>query len=166
MQVLCPMYLPFRILVATASGFFPAIHAIAAEDSAAVIEPEIFAAHDAMIAAAESLDLGQLYDFVLDTDTVALVTNGRLIRTKAEAEASSRAGFQNLATIKYLIGERHVTALSANSALLIVDGSAEVATVDGRTFSAPFTQTIVLVLRDGKWRVLHTHQSAPSGQRN
>lgn len=159
------MHLLIRFLVAAVLGVTLPVGSFAAEDSVVTIKQQVLAAHDAMIAAAQALDLGQLYDSVLDTDTIALVVDGRLIRTKAEAEANSRSGFQGIATIEYASAERNVTVLSANAALLIVDGSAEVATVDGRTFSAPFIQTIVLVLRGGEWRVLHTHQSAPVGQR-
>lgn len=159
------MHSSIRLLVSAVLGLTCLTRVFAAENSAAAIEKQVLATHDAMIAAAEALDLGRLYDFVLDADTIALVVNGRLLRTKTEAEANSQDGFQGIATIKYVIAERHVTVLSPDAALLVADGTAEVAMVNGRTISAPFIQTNVLVLQDGEWRVLHTHQSTPVEQR-
>jgi hypothetical protein len=59
------------------------------------------------------------------------------------------------------VRERHITWPSAGSALLVTSGNSTVRTLDGREFTAGFAHSLLLVQRDGGWRVLHSHQSSP-----
>jgi hypothetical protein len=44
--------------------------------------------------------------------------------------------------------------------LLVAEGESIATTTTGDTFSAPFVQTVVFVLRGGQWKAIHAHQSS------
>ena len=54
-----------------------------------------------------------------------------------------------------------MTVLSPETALLVAEGESVATTTSGASFSAPFAQTVVFVLRDGAWKAIHAHQSSP-----
>ena len=129
-------------------------------DSAA-IEQAVLACHDQTLAAADALDLDRLVSFVAQTERGSMISNGRLFLTRDDTIANTRQGFQGLRALKYETRERHVTVLSRTAALLVTTGTTRFTTADGREISAPYAQTIVFVLQEGRWQVLHLHQSNP-----
>ncbi len=129
-------------------------------DSAA-IEQAVLACHDQCVAAAEALDLERLFSFVAETDRGSTITNGRLFLTRDETIANTRQSFAGLQSIKYDTRERHVAVLSRTVALLTTTGQTQIVTTAGRSFAAPYAQSIVFVLRNGAWRVQLLHASAP-----
>ena len=128
---------------------------------AAAVEQQVAQAYDRMIAAAESLKLDELFAGLMESDTAALIVNGRLLQTRAAVMERTRRNFQGISALKYHVAGRHVTMLSPTVALLIETGTNDVQTEDGRKISGEFAHTVVLVLEAGRWRVLHTHQSTP-----
>jgi ketosteroid isomerase-like protein len=54
-----------------------------------------------------------------------------------------------------------VTAISPDCAVLAADGEFNATLGDGTNVMAPFTQTLVFVRRNGEWKLLHAHYSAP-----
>jgi hypothetical protein len=124
-------------------------------------EQQIAQAHDRMIAAAEALKLDDLFADVVETNRGALIANGRLFLTRDAVMEQTRRNFLGLTALKYHVRERHVTSLSPTAALLVATGTSEARISDGRTISAEFAHTLVLVLEEGRWRVLHSHQSTP-----
>jgi hypothetical protein len=46
-------------------------------------------------------------------------------------------------------------------AVLAAEGESTATTTAGQAFTTPFAQTVVFVLRDGAWKAIHAHQSAP-----
>jgi SnoaL-like domain len=127
----------------------------------AAIEQAVLACHDQCLAAADALDVDRLGRFVAETDRGSMIGNGRLLRTREEVIAGNRRQFQGIAALKYEPRERLVTALSRTAALLVTTGQTRLTTGDGREIVTPYAQTIVLVLREGRWQVLHLHSSAP-----
>ncbi len=127
----------------------------------AAIEQAVLACHDQTLAAAAALDLDRLFAFVAETDRGSMIGNGRLLLTRADTIAANRQQFQGITALKYEPRERHVTVLSRTAALLVTTGQTHFSTTDGRDLTAPYAQTIVFVLRDGRWQVLHLHSSAP-----
>ena len=132
-----------------------------AERQDAAGRQDVLAAYDGMIAAAEALNVDELYRQVLDNDQGALAVNGQLILTRAAALERTRANFRNLTRVKYRVAERHVTMLGADVAVLVATGTSQADVADGRSFSTDFVHTVVFVRRDGAWRVIHSHQSTP-----
>lgn len=125
------------------------------------LERQILAAHDRMIAAAESLQVDALFQHVLDAKSAAMVSDGQLIASRDDMLEQTRAGFRGLAALKYDFRQRHVTVFSPTLAVLVASGNRRARTIDGREFSVDFAQTVVLSLEQGAWRVAHTHQSTP-----
>lgn len=126
------------------------------------IERAVLACHDQTLAAAEALDVDRLLGFVAENDRGSMIGNGRLLLTRADTVANTRARFKGLTAIKYETQGRHVTVLSATAAVMATTGNVHATTTDGRSFSLPYAQTIVFVLVDGAWQVLHLHSSSPT----
>ena len=98
---------------------------------------------------------------MLENDSGALAQNGKLILTRKEALESTKQGFQRLQKVDYRFDQQHVTLLSPTVALATGEGLSSATTDDGRTFSGPFAQSVVLVLTNGEWMVFHAHRSFP-----
>jgi hypothetical protein len=114
--------------------------------------------------AAQTLDAEKVFRFVLENDKGALVQNGKLILTRKEALEATRQGFQRLRKVAYQFDQQHITLISPTVALATGEGSSSATTDDGRTLSTPFAQSVVLVLTNGEWMVLHAHRSFPPTQ--
>jgi ketosteroid isomerase-like protein len=127
------------------------------------VEPAIRAVQAEMRRAAERLDAAALYAYVLDGETPPIIENGRLADTRAAALARTAQGFQALTRVGYAYTRESITVLSPSTALWIGVGTSSATLADGRQIDAPFAETIVFVKRDGHWKVLHAHRSAPNG---
>jgi len=138
-----------------------------AQSSDSSVPPEIRKALLARLAevqtAAESLDADRVFSFVLENNEGALAQNGRVFLTRKEALESTRQGFQRLRRITYQLDEQHITMLSPTVALVTGEGSSTATTVDGRTFTNRFAQSVVFVFAQGEWKVFHSHRSFPPG---
>jgi ketosteroid isomerase-like protein len=126
------------------------------------VEAAIRAVQTELRRAAERLDAPALYAHVVDGDTPPIIENGRLAQTWDAARARTAQGFQSLASVRYAYTSERITVLSATAALWIAEGTASATLADGRRIEALFAQSIVFVLRDGRWQVLHAHRSAPN----
>jgi len=129
----------------------------------AAIEKAVLDAHARMTQAGSSLDADALFAFILDSDKGSIIQDGKLFKTRAEALGVVKAGFQSVARADRQYDRTYVTVLSPEAALLVASGSSSVTLGDGRTFSGPFAVSLVFVLRDGQWKVLHGHYSIPNG---
>lgn len=112
--------------------------------------------------AAQALDPDRVFSFVLENNAGALAQNGKLFLTRKEAWESTKQGFQGLLKVSYQFDEQHVTVLSPTVALATGEGSSSATLDDGRTFTTRFAQSVVFVLTNGEWKVLHSHRSFPS----
>ena len=112
-------------------------------------------------AAAQALDADKVFSFVVDNDRGALIQNGQFYLTRKEALESTRRGFQVLQKIEYKFNQQHVTFPSPSVALATGEGVSSATTVDGRTFTTAFTQSVLLTLTNNEWKVFHAHRSFP-----
>jgi len=126
------------------------------------IETAIRALHVKLREAAEQLDAAALYAHVLDTDTPPIIEDGELRWTRAAALAATTSGLQGLTRISYHYTRDHITVLSPTTALWVAEGNATATLADGREFTAPFAETLVLVRPETEWQLLHAHRSAPN----
>lgn len=134
-------------------------------DSArASIEKTVLARMADIQKAAEALDPDKVFSFVLENDKGALAQNGKLLLTRKEALENTRQGFQRIEKVAYHFDQQHVTVLSPTVALVTSEGSSSMTLDDGRTLSTRFVQSVVLVLKDGEWKVLHSHRSFPPAE--
>jgi uncharacterized protein (TIGR02246 family) len=125
------------------------------------IEEAVLAVNGEMTKAGEAVDADRLFGYMLDTDKVSVIQNGVVMTTRQEALEQVRSSMRGIAGLRYDWKRQYVTVLSPEVAVLAEEGESTATTTDGRTFGSPFAQTIVFVLRDGRWRAIHAHQSAP-----
>jgi len=126
------------------------------------IEDAIRAVHQQMLHAAGDLDVDALYAYVLDTETPPIVENTRLAPNRSAAIQNTQEGLQGLRSLTYAYTREHITVLSPTAALWVGEGRASATLEDGRVITAPFTESIVFIQRDGQWRILHAHRSTQS----
>ena len=125
------------------------------------VEKAVLARMAEIESAARALDADRVFSFVLENDKGALVQNGKLFLTRKEALESTKQGFQGLQNVAYRFDQQHVTVLTPTVALAIGEGVSSATTDDGRKFSMRFAQSVILILTDGEWKVLHAHRSIP-----
>lgn len=126
------------------------------------IEKAVLEAHARMNQADKSRDVDAFFAFILDSDKGPIIQDGRLFKTRSEALEVVRSGFQGITQIDRRYDQTYVTVLSPEAALLSARGSVTATLSDGRTLGGPFAVSLVFVLRDGQWKVLHGHYSAPN----
>jgi len=125
------------------------------------IEKAILKANSEMIKAAETLNAEALYDYVLKSDKGPIIMDGVLFRTRQEALNVSKQGFEGLKSYCVKFNQQHVTVISATVALLTAQGTCSVMTKDEQQFDYTFAETIVFILKEGQWKILHAHKSSP-----
>jgi hypothetical protein len=125
------------------------------------IEKSVLEISDGMTKAGEARDIDRLFTFMLENDKGSIVQNGRIFLTRSEALQVTKQNTSFVSFIRYTWKQRHVTVVSPTVALLVAEGESAVTTAQGRSYTAPFAQTIVFVLTDGNWKALHAHQSSP-----
>jgi len=140
----------------------PAEHAASLdEETVAAVTQAVLAVNDAMTQAGNSGDVEALFARIVDGAN-PIIQDGRLFATKLEAQQVVEQGYQGIAKLERAFAQPAVTVLSPTAALLTAAGTTSVVLEDGRTFSSPFAVTLVFVLTDGEWRVLHGHYSVPN----
>jgi len=128
------------------------------------VEDAVLAVHAEMTRAGEAVDADRLFSFMLENDKGSVIQNGVVLATRQEALERVRGNLRGIKSIQYRWQRQDVTVLSPGVALLVAEGESVVTTASGNTFTAPFAQTVVFVLRDGDWKAIHAHQSSPQGR--
>lgn len=123
------------------------------------IEKAVLEAMAKIEAAAENVDAGSFSDIVLPEGSVIL--NGRLFASREEAQRSVEQAYQGVEKQDINFRRKHVTVVSPTVALVTADADSSAKLVDGRTISATSAWTVLFVLKDGQWKVLHAHTSVP-----
>lgn len=126
------------------------------------IEKAVLKIHKQMTEAEISMDANKFFSYILDFDKGLIIQDGRLFKTHQEAYDVVKIGFEGISKIKRTYEQNHVTVISPEAALLTTQGTSTVTLTDGRILSGPFAASMVFVLRDGQWKVLHGHFSIPN----
>jgi len=125
------------------------------------IEDAVLAVSAEMTRAGEAVDADLLFSYMLETDKGSVIQNGEVLATRQEALERVRSNLRGINKIQYRWKRQYVTVLSPQVALLTAEGDSAVTTTAGDTFTAPFAQTVVFVLRASGWKAIHAHQSSP-----
>ena len=125
------------------------------------VEKAVLAVSAEMTRAGEAVDADRLFSYILENDKGSVIQNGVVLATRQEALERVRSNLSGISKIQYHWKRQYVTVLSPDVALLAAEGDSVVTTTAGDTFTAPFAQTVVFVLRPGGWRAIHAHQSVP-----
>jgi len=126
------------------------------------VEKAVLEAYARTNQAEKGRDVDAFFAFILESDKGPIIQDGRLFKTKAEAFEVVKAGFRGITQIDRRYDQTYVTVLSPEAALLSAKGSLTATLSDGRTLDSPFAVSLVFVLRDGQWKVLHGHYSKPN----
>uniref|UniRef100_Q01ZK2 SnoaL-like domain-containing protein n=1 Tax=Solibacter usitatus (strain Ellin6076) TaxID=234267 RepID=Q01ZK2_SOLUE len=125
------------------------------------IEKAVLEVNAQMTQAAEARDIDRLFGFMLPNDRGSIAQSGFLFLTREDAQASVKRSFTAVQKIAYRWKHQMVTVISPDTAILVADGESEATFADGATVVSPFAQTVIFVRKDGAWKALHAHQSAP-----
>lgn len=125
------------------------------------IEDAVLAVSAEMTKAGEAADADRLFSYMLETDKGSVIQNGVFLATRQEALDQVRNNLRGITRIQYHWKRQYVTVLSPEVAVLTAEGESAATTTTGDTFSTPFAQTVVFVLKAGSWKALHAHQSVP-----
>jgi len=134
----------------------------AAKTDYTAIEKKIKDTYAEITKAAESVDADKLFSYVLENDKGSLIQGGKIVLTRKEALESYKENSRNIKKVNYKFDKEYVTVISPQTAVMVAEGSYEATTADGRTFGSTFAQTAIFVLKDNKWKVLHSHTSRPA----
>jgi ketosteroid isomerase-like protein len=126
------------------------------------IKQAVLKANAAMTRAANALDADAFFSYILDTDQCSIIQDGLLFPSRARALEVVKAGFERVEKMERLFDQPRVTVLSADTALLTASGRSAVSLPGGQQFDSPFAVSLVYVLRDGQWKLLHGHYSSPN----
>jgi hypothetical protein len=159
-----PLSITFTILLALAAIVTVSFGQATKTSDTSNIERAVLARLAEIQSAAEALDPDKVFSYVLENDKGSLAQNGVLLLTRKEALESTRRGFQGLKKVAYTFDQQHVTVISPTVALATGEGSSSFTTTDGRVYTTRFAQSVVFVLTNGEWKVLHSHRSFPTGQ--
>ena len=125
------------------------------------VEDAVLAVSAEMTKAGEAVDVDRLFSYMLETDKGSVIQNGVVMATRQEALEQVRSNLRGISRIQYHWKRQYVTVLSPEVAVLAAEGESTATTTAGETFTAPFAQTVVFVLRGGTWKAIHAHQSSP-----
>jgi hypothetical protein len=131
-----------------------------AANNDAAIQQAVLKVHQRMTDA--GLDVDRFFDCILDFDNGMIIQDGTLFKTRGEAYDAVRRGYDGLSKVERVYDQTYVQVMSSESALLTGTGSTKVTLTDGRTFDSQFAVSMVFVLREGQWKVLHGHYSVPN----
>lgn len=155
-------------LLALAAALFTPGHAAAQTKYAgpdatvrAAVEAAVLETNAKMTAAANRLDADAFFEFILDTDKGLIIQNGTLFKSRADALAAVRRGFQGVTKMERRLENPQVTVISPDCALLAAEGNTIATLTDGRTITGRFTVSSVFVRQGGQWKLLHGHYSTP-----
>ena len=125
------------------------------------VEDAVLAVNAEMTKAAEAGDADRLFSYMLETDKGSVIQNGVVMATRQEALEQVKSNLRGIGKIQYRWKRQLVTVVSPEVAVLTAEGESTATTTAGETFTAPFAQTVVFVLKAGSWKAIHAHQSSP-----
>jgi hypothetical protein len=128
----------------------------------AAIEKGVLGAHAKLLQAEKNLDAEKFFECIPDFDKGLIIQDGTLFKTRQEALDVVKAGFDGVTKVERTYDRIYVTVLSRETALLTGSGTSSVTLSDGRVLSGPFAASMLFILKDGQWKLLHGHYSIPN----
>lgn len=131
------------------------------DSSEQAIRKAVLETNARMAKAANSLDVEGFFSFILDTDKGSIVQNGTVFRSRQEAKEAVKQGFMGVEKMERQFLNPQVTVISPELALLTSEGTVAATLADGRKMDGRFAVSLVFLRKDGQWKLLHGHYSAP-----
>ena len=126
------------------------------------IKKAILAANIELTKAANSMDADRFFQSIIGTEPGCIIQDGKLYANRQDALDTVRMGFESAQKVTRRFDQTHVTVISSEAALFTGTGKSHISFYSGRTIDSPFAVSLIFILKDGKWKVLHGHYSAPS----
>ncbi len=123
------------------------------------IEKAVLEAMAKIEEAAEHLQAAKFSDLVAPEGSV--IQNGKLFTSREEAQRSIEEAYKGVEKQEITFRRQQVTVVSPTVALVTAEADSSATLVDGRNISATSAWTVLFVLTDGQWKVLHAHTSVP-----
>jgi len=123
------------------------------------IEKSVLQAMAKIEQAAEHLQAGTFHDLVLPQGSI--IQNGTLFPSAEDARRSIEQAYQGVEKQEINFRGQKVTVISPTVALVTAESDSSATLLDGRTISATSAWTVLFLLTDGQWKVLHAHTSVP-----
>ena len=131
------------------------------DSSEQAIRNAVLETNHKMAKAANSLNVDDFFSYILDTDKGSIVQNGTVFKSRQEAREAVKQGFMGVETLERRFVNPQVTVISPEVALLTSEGTVSAKLTDGRTMEGRFAVSLIFVRKDGEWKLLHGHYSAP-----
>ena len=125
------------------------------------IEKAVLQKHAEFVHFAEQRDVDQMFSIIPDNNRASIIQDGRLL-TRQEALNTVGNGFKGIQKLKYEFDQQHVTVLSCDTAFLTGRGRSTATINTGETFTSNFATTVIFVLEQNEWKILHGHHSVPN----
>lgn len=154
-----------RILAGAFAPLFFVFGSVLGADEAseqAAIKKAVLEAMSKIEQAAEGLQASRFSEMVVPEGSV--IQNGKLFCSREEAQRFIEQAYQGVEKQEITFRQQHVTVVSPTVALVTAESDSSATLVDGRTVAPTTAWTVLFVLRDGQWKVLHAHTSAPPRQ--
>ncbi|MFC1607840.1 nuclear transport factor 2 family protein [Candidatus Latescibacterota bacterium] len=126
------------------------------------IEKQLIAQHNEITGAASRLDAEAVFSHFIDNERGILAFEGSLIMTREDGVNLVSEIYKDFQKITTEMNEEYVTVITPETAVYKGVGRSTYFPKSGDSSSITFAITIVFVLRDGEWKVLHMHESAPN----
>lgn len=124
-------------------------------------EKAVLKAHEELVAAAQERDVETMFSYILENDKGAIIQDGQLM-SRQESLQQVQQAFERLADIQYDFEQRNVKMLSPKIALMTATGTTTSTSQAGQSFTSPFANTSVFILREDGWKIIHGHHSIPN----
>ncbi|MHC4623285.1 MAG: nuclear transport factor 2 family protein [Planctomycetota bacterium] len=124
------------------------------------IEKAVLQKHADFIGFAEQRDVNKMFSIIPNDNRASIIQDGRLL-TRQEALETVGNGFKRTKELKYEFDQQHVTVLSHDIAFLTGRGRSITTTNTGETSTLNFATTVIFVLEQNEWKMLHGHLSIP-----
>ncbi|MFC1761340.1 nuclear transport factor 2 family protein [Planctomycetota bacterium] len=150
------------ILLTCATTIYAVQKQSSIEPSHAAIKKAVLAANTKLIEAANSMDADKFFQSIIGVEPGCIIQDGKLYANRQDALDDVSMGFESVVKMTRSYDQTHVTVISSETALFTGTGKSHVETYSGRTIDSPFAVSMLFVLQEGQWKVLHGHFSSPN----
>jgi ketosteroid isomerase-like protein len=123
------------------------------------IENSVKAVIDDVLSAAERVDMDGIVRHYADVPWASVMNVGYFYPSIKAFESAFRAGFSQMTRQSIKPEETRICVLSPDAAFVAMYGNTNSVGQDGGIGGGHFCLTLVLTSVDGKWRIVHAHQS-------
>lgn len=131
------------------------------ETGTAAIIAQVESQTDAAWKAAEQVNVTALFEDLIEGEDALFVNQGGLHRSRDSILAATHRAVPFIERQAVEVTERHTHVLSPTAAVLSERGVQQAWLKNGAPLQSPYARTLVYTWQNGRWRIVHGHQSLP-----